>query len=281
MRLLLLIVLAPSTFAQPTMNILSRVVMVESSFGRGSAFSVDIDRREYWFTAKHLLTGAHHPPYGSISATRTTLRLLNPGGQGEQWLPENFKIIDPGNDIDIAVLAADGPIMSKPDQEPEADSTGMTFGGDCHFVGFPYGGGWRAKMDTGGEFWMPYIKHCTVSGLIAEPQRIWILDGLNNPGFSGGPVEFRGPNNISRIAAVISGYLPEAAEVNVLTPISPPKKSSAPKKSAPANGSNQASQPNPPKSRQTVDLNSGLIVAYDIGPAIAAIRHNPIGALRK
>src|SRR5215472_10094057 len=40
--------------AQPTLNILlGRVVMVESKFDRGTAFSVDVNKREYWITAKH------------------------------------------------------------------------------------------------------------------------------------------------------------------------------------------------------------------------------------
>jgi hypothetical protein len=27
----------------------------------GTIFSIDVDGREYWITAKHILTGARHP----------------------------------------------------------------------------------------------------------------------------------------------------------------------------------------------------------------------------
>jgi hypothetical protein len=40
------------------------------------------------------------------------------------------------------------------------------FGGPCEFLGYPLGGGWRGKWDAGASYWMPYIKHCTVSGTI-------------------------------------------------------------------------------------------------------------------
>ena len=54
--------------APPTGNILGRVLMVESRYFRGTTFSLDVDGREYWITAKHILTGAKHPPYGSIKS---------------------------------------------------------------------------------------------------------------------------------------------------------------------------------------------------------------------
>ena len=66
--------------------------------------------REYWVTAKHILTGAEHPLYGSITAKSGSLRLLNPGGEGQQWIPVTFSVIDPGRDIDIVVLAPPPPL---------------------------------------------------------------------------------------------------------------------------------------------------------------------------
>src|SRR5437764_282260 len=41
--------------ATPTNNVMSRVAMVESPHGRGTIFSLDVDNREYWITAKHVL----------------------------------------------------------------------------------------------------------------------------------------------------------------------------------------------------------------------------------
>src|SRR5579862_2065394 len=79
-----------SQSAAPTGNTLSRILMVESQHGRGSIFSIDLDKREYWVTAKHILTGAEHPPYGTVTDRSISLRLLNPGAQGQVWIPVTF-----------------------------------------------------------------------------------------------------------------------------------------------------------------------------------------------
>jgi hypothetical protein len=253
--------------ATPTTNVLTRVLMVESQYGRGSIFSLDVDKREYWITAKHIITGAAHPPYGSVQMKSVSLRILDPGSPGEKWLPVVFSVIDAGNDIDIVVLAAPKPLLDSPIASVVADSTGAFLGGDCEFLGFPYGGGWRAKFDNGKSYWMPFVKHCTVSAITNEDTRIWVLDGINNAGFSGGPVIFRtGPDQ--RIMAVVSGYHLEPTEVI----------STAASKSV-SNGV-QTHEP-APRSKGTVNLNSGFIISYDISYAIDAIHKNPIGPLRE
>src|SRR5271165_6238225 len=190
--------------APPTNNVLTRILMVESQHGRASIFSIDVDNREYWITAKHVLTGSEHPPYGSIRAKSVSLQLLNPGGEGEQWIPVTFSVIDPGQDIDIVVLAPPQPLLANPLPSVPADSTGLLLGGDCEYLGFPYGGGWRARYDNG-SFWMPFVKHCTVSALGQEDKPILVLDGINNAGFSGGPVIVNTGTN-QRIVGVVSGY---------------------------------------------------------------------------
>jgi hypothetical protein len=233
--------------------------MVESRYGRGTTFSIDVDGREYWITAKHIITGAEHPPYGSIASKLVSLRILNPGAQGEQWLAENFSVIDAGNDIDIVILAAPHPLLENP-LPSVATSGGVMMGGDCEFLGFPYGGGWRARWADGRSFWMPYVKHCTVSAMPSVEPRILVLDGINNAGFSGGPVIYRtGPEQ--KIIGVISGYHLEPTEVV----------SSSAVKKLPAKK---------PGAHLKVNLNSGFIIAYDISYAIEAIAKNPIGPLR-
>jgi hypothetical protein len=87
------ILLVQAVVAQPTNNVLTRISMVESQFGRGTVFSLDVDQREYWITAKHILTGAEHPPYGSFKGKSTRLKILNPVLQGEQWLTIDFSVL--------------------------------------------------------------------------------------------------------------------------------------------------------------------------------------------
>ena len=152
--------------AMPTVNLLGRVLMVKSPAvaATGTIFSIDVDHREYWITAKHVLTGAEHPPYGFIEAKDITLSILNPEADsstpGMKWLSEKFYVIDPGKDIDIVVLAAEQPLELTPSDISVAP--GFMLGGDCEFLGFPFSAPWRITFQ-GKQFWMPFIKHCTIS----------------------------------------------------------------------------------------------------------------------
>lgn len=254
--------------AMPTSNILTRVLMVESRYGRGTIFSLDVDQREYWVTAKHILTGAEHPPYGSIAEASVQLRILNPAAEAEEWIPVDFAVVNQNDDkdVDVVVLAPREPVLNAPLPSLPADSSGAFLGGDCEFLGFPFGGGWRAPFDNGKSFWMPYIKHCVMSALTHEGKKVWVLDGINNPGFSGGPVIFlTGPQQ--KVMAVVSGYLTEPTDV---VPSTPDK--------APPQKSKKTKHRKPPK--EVVNVNSGFIIAFDISYAVDAIHKNPVGPLR-
>jgi hypothetical protein len=251
--------------ATPTFNILTRMTMIESHYGRGTTFSIDVDHREYWITAKHILTGAKHPPYGAVTSKSVLLSILDPTAQGpERWLPVNFSVIDAGKDIDIVILAPPNPLLKNPlPSIPASDSA--LIGGDCAFLGFPYGGGWRGRFDNGQSYWMPFIKHCGLSALPDVEPKFMVLDGINNEGFSGGPVIYKtGPEQ--QVLAVISGYLQEPTDVFA----------SATTKKVPA----KTSEPSKPVRRLRVNLNSGFIIAYSISYAMDAIHRNPIGPLR-
>jgi hypothetical protein len=262
--LLAFLVLQASTLlaqSAPTTSVLGRVMMVESRFGRGSIFSIDVDNREYWVTAKHVLTGAEHPPYGSVTMNSVSLRILDSGSAVERWIPVTFSVIDTEKDVDIVVLAAPQLLLGNPLPSVPADSSGAMLGGDCEFLGFAYGGGWLADLGNGKSMWMPFVKHCTVSALTNKALRMWVLDGINNVGFSGGPVIFRTGTD-QRIMAVVSGYHTEPTDV-----ISSALK--IPKMDEPA-----------PRRKETVNVNSGFLIAYDIAYAIDAIHKNPIGPAR-
>lgn len=249
--------------SEPTTNVLTRMTVIESEYGTGTAFSIDVDNREYWITAKHILTGAKRPPYGKVSKDSVSVRLLDPGLRELRWLPETFRVIDSGEDIDIVVLAGPNPLLqSAPAVMGSNTFTSVTLGGECEFLGYPSasGGIWAAQGEDGSFRWMPFVKHCYVSSLPDRKTKAVVLDGVNNPGFSGGPVIYRtGPDQ--KIIAVISGIVTEPAEVlpSIIAKVSPTH----------AEGH-----------KEKVDLNSGFIVAYSIDPAIDAIRKNPIGPLR-
>jgi hypothetical protein len=272
--LILLLILGPRISGQsaiPTTDILSRVFMIQTQFGRGTIFTIDVDDREYWITAKHMFTGAEHPPYGAITTQSVTFKMLDAGAPGEKWIDENFTVIEIEKDVDIVVLAPPMLIMQRPPRGVLADAAGTVLGGDCEFLGFPYGGGWHTTIE-GKPLWLPFVKHCTVSAMLGldnaenkvnEDKKLWILDGINNVGFSGGPVIFR-TGTEQKIMAVISGYVLEPSEVV----------NSGSKLSAPPIAEQLAT----PKGK--VNVNSGFMVAFDISYAVQAARKNPIGPLR-
>lgn len=266
--LMFLGVLAVGQVATPTSNVITRIVMVESRYYRGSTFSIDVDGREYWITAKHILTGAKNPPWGSVTDKSVSLKMLNPkADEGENWLTTNFSVIDTGKDIDIVVLAPQHPLLQNPLPSLPTNSEGVLFGGDCEFLGFPYGGSWRARFNDRSLSWMPFVKHCGVSAMtVAEGPKIWVLDGINNEGFSGGPVIFR-TGSEQKLFAAVSGYRLEPAEI---VSAAAEKEQSAKK----------SKQQEPPESHLRANVNSGFIIAYDISYAIDAIHGTPIGPLR-
>jgi hypothetical protein len=254
---------------QSTVNIFDRVLMIESAHGRASTFALDVDDREYWITAKHVITGASHPPYGSVSVRAIDLKLLNPASEVEDWLPITFTLIDTSKDVDIVVLYAPRPILTDPASSPPGDSTAATVGGNCQFLGFPFGGGWRGSLSGGKRSWMPYIKHCGISGQNLDIG-MWVLDGINNHGFSGGPV-IVGTGTQLKVMAVVSGYVTEPTDV---------MQSSEPKSSPGRQGGTMINPDQIRWPRQSVERNSGFVLAYDIHFAIDAIRKNPTGPKR-
>jgi hypothetical protein len=247
--------------------------MVESRFGRGTIFSLDVDQREYWITAKHILNGAERPPYGDVRSKSERLKILNPTLQGEQWLTVDFSVLDPGQGIDIVVLAPRDPILSNPPPNVTPSTGGIAFGGECEFLGFPYGGGWRAILGDGTSTWMPYVKHCFLSGLPQEEKRFWVLDGINNAGFSGGPVVY-GTGPQQQVFGVVSGYLTEPTDVISSSLRQVPQPPQRPRKGSQAMGGAG-------RAKQRVNVNSGFIIAFDIQYAIQAIHKNPVGPLRR
>jgi hypothetical protein len=247
-----------AVYCQPTFELLERITMIRSPTSTGTAFGIEVDGREYWITAKHILTGAKHPPYGTIPQSSMNLQLVNPGGNGQQWVSIPFKILDPGKDLDIAILVPPSLVSGSKLRAARVSGNGLMPGGTCQFLGFPYRlGAWKAKFADGGETWMPYVKHCGISAILATDDLL-VLDGINNQGFSGGPV-YMGTGLNLQIIGVVSGYYTEPWEV---------VPSQVRRLQRPA----QTKQ-------QHVKANMGFMVATNIEVALKAIRANPIGPI--
>jgi hypothetical protein len=273
--------------AQATGEALFHTFMIATNFGRGTTFSIDVDNREYWITAKHIFTGIKTGPAGEFSTKMVQANILSQTGDGDEghdqhWTTETFTVIDPGKDVDILVLVPDHLLLPYPrGTSVNAENTSVGLGGDCEFLGFPYGGGWKTQFQNDPKdpdkkywVWLPYVKHCTPSARLQQGGvEIWILDGINNEGFSGGPV-LTGTGSNQKVFAVISGFHQEPLEV-----LSAPELGESQTSSVPPSPALPGAMPNEPQ-KQIVNANSGFILAFDLDPAIKAIRKNPIGPLR-
>jgi hypothetical protein len=279
--------------------------LIQTTKSIGTAFVVEVDSREYWITAKHIFTGIENAPPGVFTSKTVQANLLLPyargdGGHDQTWQSITFTAIDPGKDIDILVLAPDHSVTkglppesmkAASDTDPADENALVPIGGDCEFLGYPYGGGWKAntpiyssknaaKPSANGSgvkqtspnflwFWSPFAKHCTLSGsMVQNGITVFVLDGINNLGFSGGPV-ITGNGKSQQVFAVVSSFHAEPLEV-----LPAPEKTQAYVSPIPPPLPGQKSKSAP---KQIVESNSGLILAYDITPAIKAIRANPIG----
>lgn len=121
-------------------------------------------------------------------------------------------------------------------------SEGLVYSQEVLFLGFPYG------LVTSGpslEF-LPFVKRAAVSASesVATGQ-LWYLDGINNPGFSGGSVVFARPGSADlHLMAVISGYRRDWQNLHVH---------------------------DVEDAAMRVSTNSGIIIAYDIAPVRRAL----------
>ena len=217
-----------------TANVIYRVFRLKVGFETGTAFTIEEGGREYLVTARHIAQSLQGNCQIELFKDRS-------------WYSLQVTVIGhaPG-DVDISVLApSEGLTPTRPLPLP-ASSDGLTYGQEAYFLGFPSGISDNFLMETGHP--LPFVKRATVSTMFGKP---YLLDGHNNPGFSGGPVVFCPPNRKEfQVAAVVCGY--QAAR----TPVRDHEE------------------------RVTefhLRENTGIIVAYDVSDAVALIRANPIG----
>jgi hypothetical protein len=222
-------------------EVIQQVYSLRAHLGLGTAFTVRVDHKQYLVTAKHVLNGDR-----DLLIPRTShIELFRAG----IWHRVDYELVcvteDPG---DIAVLALSQALLSFP--EVELGTKGLVYGQEVFFLGFPYE--WRKDVGPlNNGFPLPYVKRAIVSMLNFDPDPIIVLDGINNAGFSGGPVAFMNKAGQWQIAAVISGFNSvREPVVNAYT-----------------------DEP----SDFSVDQNTGLIDATCLDSVLELIRANPIG----
>jgi len=228
-----------------TSNILTRVFRLKYGDQCGTCFTADRSGRQYLVTATHVVQ--------NIRETDTVAIL-----KGTTWVDLQVTVVGTGDrGIDIAVLAPSEQVS--PTYQVGLGGT-ILLGQDVFFLGFPYGLQCPAvSLNRGFDF--PLVKKATVSSLHGQPgePQYMLLDGINNPGFSGGPVACTPGGVVSPqwimgsmdfwFIGVISGY-------------------------------RYTWEPTYLDGRETsmlVRTNTGIIIAYDISHALAMIDQRPIG----
>lgn len=248
--LLVLCLAAVTASAQvPTSNVLYRVLRLRNATATGSAFTIEVDGKQYLITARHLLKN-----FGSEG----DVELWMDG----RWAKMRARAIYPSKGVvDIAALDLGKPVTIN--FPLAASSGGLTLGQQVYFLGYPHGLGSSVAVQPPPGFGeIPFLKSGIVSALDDRDPDAWILylDGQNNPGFSGGPIVFwHAESGSFRVAGVVRGYRNEAL------PVLKKKKLEDP----------QATAYNDLYTRS----NSGIVIGYDIRHIVEAIRAGPANPL--
>lgn len=191
----------PAALAQVTSNVFLRTFMVKSRDELGTAFTMDVDARQYLITAKHIVVGMKDVDIIQVR-------------RGDEWVPLKVTVLRCADHIDIAVLIPPHQISVSYELEPGMKD--VEYGQEIYFVGFPYGL-FTEGTNVNGMFPLAFIKRGTMSASTKEGNATVIyLDGHNNPGFSGGPVVFRDFSKsgyVLKVLGVVSGFPAEYTPV--------------------------------------------------------------------
>ena len=110
--------------AQVTSNVLLRVLRVQAGNDLGTAFTLDVDGRQYLVTAKHVV---------ATLKPEDTVKIFKDG----TWTSLGVKVFRCDDPIDIAVLSPPSQLTVSYALEP--GGANMFYGQDAYLVGFPYG----------------------------------------------------------------------------------------------------------------------------------------------
>lgn len=218
-----------------------QVFALQSIYGFGTAFTIIVDRKQYLVTARHVV----QPDDNAAIAPDTELEIK----QGNRWHSLTCRLVgERAQDMDVAVFAVPQ-LLTPVFPDSIASGGGIPYGQDAYFLGFPFA--WDGgALPLNGLFPFPYIKRALFS-MLGNPAHRIVLDGINNKGFSGGPVVFLNEEKKWQVAGVITGSTTSTCPV--------------------LEGDSETPTP------YTVQLDSGLIDACSINVVLELIAGNPIG----
>jgi hypothetical protein len=176
-----------------------------------TSFIIKFESKKYLITAKHIFSAF----INSGSIVEFNLFLYN------KWIKIEKKVFFHNNkNIDIAIIPLDYEISTHYcilGNIGNNELQGLATGQDVYFYGFPFNLSCNYSENINSSSWpndnhFPFIKRGIISGSGNEGNIIYI-DGINNHGFSGGPVIFKNYyDNEWHIMGIISGYLADTTE---------------------------------------------------------------------
>jgi len=178
-------------------DILSNTFWIQTDTGTATAFIIKYREGEYLITAKHVFKK------NDEGKSKISIKI----NINMRWKEFSAKIyFHEKSNIDVAVLKLNTTLSSI--QPLDLMVRGISIGESCAFFGFPYG-----IFTNGGDRVYAFVKRAYISSFSGP---IIFLDGMNNPGFSGGPVVVWDPiAKKPKIFGVISGYYPQTNEMDL------------------------------------------------------------------
>jgi S1-C subfamily serine protease len=259
MILLLLCLAFPSLCKsqEVTSNILQRVFLIKYGQEFGASFTIDVQNRQYLITSKHLV--------GPIKEG-DSVEIFHES----QWKSVRVKpLYMESSDVDIIILVL--PMQISPSHPLELGSDGLIVSQNVYFLGFPFGLNLDGRTLNNG-YPLPLVKHGVCSGFYFSPNKysLVLIDGINNPGFSGGPVVYVDQATRGlKVAAVVSAYRNQEDKVLRRVKKQPSKKT---------NEKNNTKE-TLIETDMIVRSNAGIIISYSINSALDVIAKNPIGPI--
>jgi hypothetical protein len=247
-------------YGQVPDNVLRRTLLVKTPNGYSTAFTIDVDGRQYLITAKH-----------GIASVDNAMRVAIDVQKKSGWVQLQVIVYKCDDPVDIALLIPSAQLTVDLPLEP--DSSGLGVGQDAYFVGFPYG----LRFAPSGLVGKATVAQLEQRG-DKKTGRI-LLDAYTNPGSSGSPLTYRtiGKNGSAfKVAGLVVAFQPYES------PVLHKKEVRADELTADDHMRNRVVLANGKwyrfeDSGDKVQLNTGIAVAWDIGPAVDLIRRYPYG----
>jgi len=179
-------------------SIIERVFKIGYLNVYGTAFTYEYNSKQFCVTAKHIFENGNYP-------TNTKIVFYK---NGNDSLEKDVIIHYHTNPkVDIAVIEFLDDFTLSLKFEINLGTNDIYYSQDIFYLGYPLGLDMSSQALR--EYPFPLVKKGIISAFINNDDiTTLLLDGMNNKGFSGGPVISEGSNKEMKVIGVISGYIP-------------------------------------------------------------------------